>query len=318
MKIVDLCAATGLLSHAFAEEGFEVVGGIELDPAKAEAWRANHGDRPCVVKDVLEIDAAWLRRTFNLIPEQTVLVGGIPCADFSTLNQYKRMDTTLRDHVMRIVEDFHPAAYAFENVPAAWHGVKGVQLVRDCDVGGYTIRERGFWMSRGEGVVPRSHGPAGNGRLDGGCLLRYRGWGEALKLRAPARVAGARRIPRYAFVMDMSQQDDWENRRAMQVRASTIPIWTVTGKCDFLMWWGDKRRDVRFMTPPELALLQGFPEGWRFPKSSTKTRNCIGDAVPLSMGRAVARAIRRQVLPSEADSGREVMPGQSSVLEASP
>jgi len=41
-RVVDLCAATGLFSHAFALEGFEVVAGYELDPEKARAWGYNH------------------------------------------------------------------------------------------------------------------------------------------------------------------------------------------------------------------------------------------------------------------------------------
>ena len=75
--VVDLFAGAGLFSHAFVEEGFEVVQAVENDPFAVESYRANLGD---VVDAVDIVDATPAERC-------DVLIGGPPCQGFSTLGK---------------------------------------------------------------------------------------------------------------------------------------------------------------------------------------------------------------------------------------
>lgn len=270
--IVDLCAGTGLFAYAFKLEGFSrIEGGLELDPDKAAAWTANVGAK-CHVGDITQLTPSEFRLRFG-DPGDRIIVGGIPCQDFSTANRYRTEDTRLRDHVVRLVEDLHPAGHVFENVVRGWRGLR-CSVVRDADVGGYTIRERGFW---GGPIVPVTHN-GGHRKLDGTNGVRPPGWGDA--------VSG------WDWACEMNHQDDWEGRRALRVIFRDESFWTVTSRADVFVWRDDSRKSLRWLTWREMAALQGFPKDWTWPKQVGKTRSAIGDAVPLAMGRGVARAIK--------------------------
>lgn len=273
--VVDICAATGLFARAFLEEGFPVVAGYELDASRAECWEANVG-APCTVLDVMRLTPGGLEQ-WKDGEGRLVVIGGIPCQDFSSSNRFATHDTTLRDHVMNLVRQVG-ARPCIENVVAAWKGVPDVEIVRDCDVGGLTIRERGFW---GGPRVEPTHTARPARRLDGRTLLPYRGWCEA--------------IPGADWMLDLTQQSAWVDRGRASLCSSRVPAWTVTSKTDLAVWATSNRRNLRFVGPDDLARLQGFPADWVFPKTQKHLRGSIGDAVPYAMGRAIARALRQEI-----------------------
>lgn len=283
MKVVDLCACTGLFSHAFRLQGFDVVAAYELDGDKAAAYQANHPDARVHVQDVMQLTPEDILKHGD--PSELVLIGGVPCQDFSKVNRKKQKDTTLRDHIMHLVNEVAPAAAAFENVTAAWEGVADVQHVQDVAVGGLTQRVRGFWRCP---PVRRTHGLQGIASLDGRHLKPYRGWGEA--------------IPGYTHILDFTQAGEIPSEGRIRIRAADRPSWTITGKCDFLMLKHGERRAMRWASNEEAARLHGFPDGWAFTPQTGKALQCIGDAVPLAMGRAIAEAIEHQVGGAHASS----------------
>lgn len=273
--VVDLCAATGLFARAFKDEGFPVVQGFELDAARASCWESNL-DAPCQVKDVLELKPRDLARHADG-DGRLIVIGGVPCQDFSSSNRHATHDTTLRDRVMRVVREVG-ARPCMENVAAGWAGVDDVQLVRDCDVGGVTIRQRAFW---GGPRVEPTHAETAARRLDGRQLQVYRGWGEV--------------IPGADWMLDLTQQSAWVDRGRASLCSAKVPAWTVTTKTDLAVWATANRRNLRFLMPADLAALQGFPADWTFPRTQKGLRGSIGDAVPYAMGRAIARAVRAEL-----------------------
>ena len=54
--------------------------------------------------------------------------------------------------------------------------------------------------------------------------------------------------------------------------------------------------ETRPLTVGEYAKIQGFPEGWKFEGSVTAKYRLIGQATPVGLARAVARAVRRHFL----------------------
>lgn len=109
----------------------------------------------------------------------------------------------------------------------------------------------------------------------------WRGWGDAI----PG--------PTHAALLDHVISIAADER--LRVRPATHPFWTVTSKTDIWLIDVAKRRRTRWATPDDMAALQGFPVGWHFPGGQGRKRSAIGDAVPLAMGRAVARAVRARL-----------------------
>lgn len=280
MKVLDLCAGVGVYARAFQLEDFDLVAGWEKDLSRARCYEENTG-APCHAEDVLELTADELEEWAD--PEETVVIGGIPCADFSHANLFAEHDTTLRDHVLSIVEEYDPAAVAIENILRGWKGVDEVQPVRHDHVGGYTIRERGFYGLQHS--PPRTHGPPGQARLDGDRMEPENGWADALP--GDENVA-----------VDMQHPDRWRNQRWLPVRPGDRPSWSITCKClsGWLLFDETQRNTIRWLELEDMARLHGLdPEAWTFPAGRGATASAIAECVPLSMGRAVARQVRREV-----------------------
>lgn len=277
-----------------------MVAGYELDETRASCWESNLG-APCFVADVGQLPPGELAR-WKDGDGRLVVIGGVPCQDFSHANSRRKMDTTLRDRVMHIVRQIG-ARPCIENVREAWLGIPDVQAVRDCEVGGLTIRERYFWG--GPRVAP-THAVRAGRTLDGRQVAPFRGWGEA--------------IEDAQWMADFTNQDVWESRQRLPVVHSSQPAWTVTSKTDCVVWRTDKRRGLRWLTPEDNARLQGFPSDWTFPQTQKHLRGSIGDAVPYAMGRAIARALREELSASQLalDVASQVVgeaPGQAFRLD---
>ena len=108
-SVVDLFAGAGLLSSAFATEGFRVTLAIEQNEVAAETYRANVGDH-IVVGDINQIKPSG---------KCDVLIAGPPCQGFSTLGKRDKNDP--RNRLSLMVADWAAALGAkivvVENVP---------------------------------------------------------------------------------------------------------------------------------------------------------------------------------------------------------
>jgi len=280
VNVLDLCGGIGVLGRAFELEGFDVVAAWELDDERASCYEQNT-DATCNVADVTDLDAADLAAWSP--PNQTVVIGGIPCQTYSQANNNAEHDTTLRDAVLELVDAYDPVATALENVMLGWSGIDPVTCVRDCHVGGFTIRERGFYGLHNP--PPRTHGDPGQARLDGQPLEPMHGWAEALP--------GDENL-----LADFQQQDAYVNRNRLPVLPGYEPGYTLTSKSvnGFLLWDEANRSSIRWLDTDDMAQLHGMdPDKWSFPGTKTATAAAIGDNVPLAMGRAVARQLRRQI-----------------------
>ena len=80
--------------------------------------------------------------------------------------------------------------------------------------------------------------------------------------------------------------------RVRGTRTPDMPAFTVTSK--------SMRVDGRTLTPAEMSLLQGFPEGYPWQGTVTAQRLQIGNAVPPPMAAALIGA----VLPQPSSTGR--------------
>ena len=107
-RVVDLFAGAGLLSYAFARQGFEISLAIESDSRAVETYRHNFGDH------IVHGDVA------RIAPHGRcdVLIGGPPCQGFSTLGKRRPEDPRngLAAYFVEWARELNPKIVVVENV----------------------------------------------------------------------------------------------------------------------------------------------------------------------------------------------------------
>ena len=131
-RAVDLFAGAGLLSYAFAREGFEISLAIESDRRAVETYRRNLGDH------IVHGDIA------RIAPQGRcdVLIGGPPCQGFSTLGKRRMEDPRngLAAHFVKWARELNPKIVVVENVEPFAMTDQGERLARQFRKLGYEVQ----------------------------------------------------------------------------------------------------------------------------------------------------------------------------------
>jgi DNA (cytosine-5)-methyltransferase 1 len=140
LRVLDLFAGCGGFSLGFHRAGFEIVGGVEIDPHAAMTHAINfHGvDRavetdPRFVSDISTMEPGKL--TLNGKPHETdvdIIIGGPPCQAYARVGRAKLREVNNHPEAFRIdprgnlylrylayVSHLRPLAIVMENVPDA-------------------------------------------------------------------------------------------------------------------------------------------------------------------------------------------------------
>lgn len=136
-SVVDLFCGAGGLSKGFRDAGFELLQGIDNDPAPLATYRMNLGEhvRQAQIGEDIEV------------PEATVITGGPPCQGFSSAGLRRHGDhrNTLVSCFAAIVARMRPLAFVFENVEGfltAEGGSRVLELLEPLVAVGYRIHLR--------------------------------------------------------------------------------------------------------------------------------------------------------------------------------
>jgi DNA (cytosine-5)-methyltransferase 1 len=115
-SVVDIFCGAGGLSYGFRKQGFEIVGGIDIDEACRHAFEKNN-KAPFIRRDVVTLKAEEINGFFTP-GRPRVLVGCAPCQPFSTYNQ-KNEDPKwqLLRQFGNLIEKVRPDVLSMENVP---------------------------------------------------------------------------------------------------------------------------------------------------------------------------------------------------------
>ncbi|MCI0358886.1 MAG: DNA cytosine methyltransferase [Planctomycetaceae bacterium] len=332
---IDIFCGIGGLTHGLIRGGIDVVAGVDVDPDCRFAYVANNNAK-FIEKDVSSIGGDEIRALWPK-GASTLLAGCAPCQPFSTYSRRGRKlraDTKwgLVSHFGRLINESRPDFVTMENVPQLldhpvfdeflkslrdyfiWKGVV------DCSQYGVPqTRQRLVVLASRKGQVslidPVKNDPTATVReaighlrrleagdsdpLDGmhtACRLSklnlrrikaskpggtWRDWGQGLIAECHRKKSGATYPSVYGRM-------EWN---------ALSP--TITTQC---FGFGNGRfghpEQNRAITLREAALLQTFPDGYKFlpkgevPKFSVMGR-LIGNAVPVRLGEIIAMSLLR-------------------------
>jgi DNA (cytosine-5)-methyltransferase 1 len=125
---LDVFSGCGGLSLGFRSAGFKVVGAIESETLAAFTYGVNFpnvelfgptDDEP-TGGDVTKLSSEAIASNLRIQKRELgLLIGGPPCQGFSQIGHRKPDDprNNLYRHFVRLIADFQPRAFVFENVP---------------------------------------------------------------------------------------------------------------------------------------------------------------------------------------------------------
>jgi DNA (cytosine-5)-methyltransferase 1 len=319
-RLLDLFAGCGGLTQGFVHtRRYKPVGAVELDRDAAATYRANFGDH-IFNGDITD----WLAQ--GNLPQADVVVGGPPCQGNALWNRYVETISRVRPlaFVLENVPDFLQSGQfrglSRETRPsgrlAAYELLYGV-----LDASHYGVAQK----RRRAVVIGRLKGMTDFGFPNGGTESPPRTVGDVLEgvptsvtdVRLP-RVRGpyvTRELHLTRNVTDLSRaryRDIPEGGNRFDIAPERLPpCWRNhrTGAGDVMgrLRWEQpsvtirtefyKPEKGRYLHPTEhrpithyeAALLQGFPETFKWMGSKTSIGRQIGNAVPIPLAEALAK-----------------------------
>jgi DNA (cytosine-5)-methyltransferase 1 len=303
-RFIDLFAGIGGMRIPFDELGYKCVFSSEWDASAARTYEAWFGDRPA--GDIAQVDV-------DDIPAHELLVAGFPCQAFSIMgNRRGFADTrgTLFFEIERVLRHHRPAMVLLENVKQLRTHDGGRTLrviVETLEAIGYAVdwqvlnaldfglpqkRERILIVGFADvDVLRKFEWPMGERDYDLSAVLEPDASVDRRHFASPHIVARRRERVAGKAVFYPSV---WHENKSGNISVLDYSCALRTGASyNYLIVNG-----VRRPTPRELLRLQGFPDRLPIVVSYHEVRRQTGNAVPVSMIRAVARAMeaaRRQV-----------------------
>ena len=165
-SVMSLFSGAGMLDWAFYKDpAFEIRFACDYDKGACESYRHNIGDH---------IFHGDVRTIHGNDDPYNLIIGGPSCKPFSASNRRKmagdHQDVDLVNEYIRITKENRPEVFVIENVPqfiTCEHGrymdrvMNGLgntyeitsAIVRDTDVGGYTLRKRAILIGSRIGLI---------------------------------------------------------------------------------------------------------------------------------------------------------------------
>lgn len=313
---VEICAGGGGQALGLEAAGFHHLALVEIDHYACETLRMNRPEWNVVEGDLTGFSATGFVGV-------TLLAGGVPCPPFSKAGkQLGHLDERdLFPQALRLVDECRPLAVMLENVRGLmeprfddYRTDIGLRLSRmgyrsdwklfnASDFGVPQLRPRAVCVAMQEDYWPHFQWPAGDSKTAPTVgealfpLMASGGWEGATEWRkranrvAPTLVGGSHK----------HGGPDLGPTRAKRA-------WADLG-VDALKL-GDEVPGPNYKGMPRLtvemaALVQGFPDGWKFAGRKTASYRQVGNAFPPPVAKAVGVAIasavaaRASLLPAE-------------------
>lgn len=314
-KVVDLFAGAGLLSFAFAAEGFRIVRAIEQEYAAARTYQANIGDH-IEVADV---------RAVRPYGNCEVLIAGPPCQGFSTLGKREQDDprNALSLEIIAWAKILRPRIIVIENVATFLGASVWQRLAEGLTSEGYLISSKilnahdfGVPQLRSRSFTFASLINIPEIRPLPGPLIRTvrEAWVGLPPAPDGRNNHYAPKPSSLAFARMVLIPPGGDKRDVMSRKPSLTPPSWWTLNCQVTDVWGrmdwdnpsntlrtcllnpSKGRYIhpdqhRVISLREAARLHSIPDNWHFYGKPCQVARQIGNSVPPLLGRAVARSV---------------------------
>ena len=120
IKVLDLFCGCGGLSLGFEQAGFDIVGGIDINPHAVATFQHNFPKSVAIEGDLENLTIEEIEEKIPNIKEVDVLIGGPPCQGFSSANRWTHESEDLRNRLffefVEIAELIQPKVVDIENV----------------------------------------------------------------------------------------------------------------------------------------------------------------------------------------------------------
>lgn len=313
---VDLFAGIGGFRMGFEEAGYKVVYSNDINRYSCKTYRANFN----------EIDERDIRSVqSDEIPKFDILLAGFPCQPFSMIGKRDGLADPrgqLFHQIIRILDDREPTAFVLENVKnltrhnqgetyklikskleKAGKGYRVFEQVLDSkDFGVPQHRERiyivGIKGFSREFVFPKRGGRISNKTLK-----------DILETNVPESYYLSEKYYRGLLNHKRRHNDKGSGFGCSVLDPNGISNTLVSGNmgrernlikdkpCKKNRW------GIRRLTERECARLQGFPDSFKIPVSTTQAYKQFGNAVSVPVIRTVAEELKNYLTVDVIDKG---------------
>lgn len=308
MRVVDLFAGGGGFSRGFAEAGYEIALGVEIDANAARTYSYNFPRAVVLQEDVAAVSYREIERHVGGVD---VVIGGSPCEPFTATNPRRLEDPLdrlyvdplgqLTLHFIRLVGELQPKVFVLENVPGIAQGPLREALKREFKRIGFDeiyfnvlLAERYGTPSRRKRVfvsnvriAPEPSRPLTVRQALGGLPPVDSGFPnhETVTLSKSKAERIAKVKPGEALMKFRGASGIYGN--FIRLRWDEIAP-TVMGSRRFI-----HPEEDRLLTVREQARLMGFPDYHVFFGPKDSQFNQIGEAVPPPLAKAIAEYLKK-------------------------
>lgn len=300
MRVVSFFSGIGGLDKGFEDAGYSVIWANDFDKYAVQTYKANY-DNEIVLGDINEIP-------LDSIPDADVLIGGFPCQPFSMMGGQKGFDDargTLFFRIAEIIKDKiskgqKPKAIILENVKGLkthdqGRTFKTIKKILEEDLG-YKVYDD--ILNSAEHGVPQTRN-----RTYIVCFANENvdfSFPQKEELNKTLQDVLEQDVDQKYFLSDKILPTILSNGTGGYKAKSEIDLKVARPLCATMAKMHRACQDnyvtqkgrVRRLTPRECARLQGFEDSFVIPVSDCQAYKQFGNAVTVSVSRAVAEAVR--------------------------
>lgn len=321
LKAIDLFAGIGGMRLGFEQAGFEIVYSNDVDSQACHTYRNNFGEID--EKDIRLVDTKSL-------PDFDVLLAGFPCQPFSMIGKRDGLNDPrgqLFNEVVRFLNDRKPRAFVLENVRNLLRHNKGetykfIKSALENAGDGYTVfenildsqnfgvpqhRQRAYIVGiknpHREFSFPEKNSKSGKKML-----------AEVLEKKVPEKYYLSQRyyegllkhkerhtIKGSGFGCEVLDPQGISNTLVCGNMGRERNL--IQDKPVSINKWG-----IRKLTERECARLQGFPDWFKIPVSTTQAYKQFGNAVSVPVAKEMARKLKLYLRQQDKKSQKIISP----------
>jgi DNA (cytosine-5)-methyltransferase 1 len=312
-KVIDLFCGCGGFARGFMEGGFEMLLGIDIDVNSLNTYSSNIKGTITWRTDLRDVHSQYITNIIGSSPD--VIIGSPPCEPFTPVNNKRMKDELdrlyidemgrLTLHFIRIVGDLKPKIFVMENVPQIVEGELKWALKWEFNKVGYkriyfnilraedsqtpSIRRRIFISNIPIKIKRESKRvnveEALRGLPDPEEIIGYPN--HEITPLTEKKIKKIAKLRWGDGLILFKGANGKIYRNMIRLHPKRLAP-TVMGGSRFIHPY-----ENRLLTVREQARLMGFPDTHIFYGSREEQYNQIGEAVPPTLSRAIAKQIKR-------------------------